>query len=575
MFDLNKLLLDKGVDPKDFCEMTGISKKRFDNLLAQKSVLSLPEIERVSAFLGVSVPEMFNGVYVRKGELEEVAKANNVNRFSCFLKPATKKYDRFLEFAELLGTVFFIVFYLLFTSTIIFNLLNVTFVTEIAVLALVIPCSFAWECMRIGKKLIGKNIPPKQSHINYVSASFVIAFLLMGITTFAKGIIDIPVFVLLLVCSVLVAIPMLLPKLKIKDTVKELCGYVSIGLSAVLSFVSFVLVSNRGNDIKVDFENPYELLFSNEIPMLLRQSLVGAALFLISFTLIIFFVLYKKHQFVTKAYTYFVPMTEDVKENKANVAIKLIAAFLSVAIVTVVALGFEGAFYKTLYSTAFEESELNWTAEYIDDFSSSFSDGEFDTIENNGATIQIPKGYILEEDENDIHRYKNDKDEYILFSFDDSITDSFTVDLYKMIAEDGDVEIPEGFLQEKRKEYEKHLGIYPETFYEWEKLYSTYTLDDVSIFNGPRSRLLLSVFVMKSVVGMSQSEHYLYERDDVCASVTTIHSLTNDRFTYFVRFDTLDSASGKYTVSITTTSDNSEDAYETTVKILNSITIEG
>lgn len=574
MFDLNKLLSDKGVDQKDFCKMTGISKKRFNNLLANKSMLRLTEIERVSAFLGVSVPEMFNGVYVRKGELEEVAKTNNVNRFSYFLKPATKKYDRFLEFAEVLGTVFFIVFYLLFTSTIIFNLLNVTFVTEIAVLALIVPVNLAWEGMRVGKKLIGKNIPPKQSHINYVSASFIIAFLLMGITTFAKGIINIPVFVLLLICAVLVEIPMLLPKLKIKDTIKELCGYVSIGLSAVLSFVSFALVSNSGNDIKVDFENPYELLFSNELPMLLRQSLVAAALFLISFTLIIFFVLYKKHQFVTKAYTYFVPMTEDVKENKANVAIKLIAAFLSVAIVTVVVLGFEGAFYKALYSTAFEEAEINWTAEYIEDFESSFSEGEFDTIENNGATIQIPKGYILEADENDIRRYKNDKDEYIVFDFDDSLTDSFTVDLYDIIAENGEVEIPKEFKEEKRKEFERYLGVYPKTFYEWEKLYSSYTLDDISILNGTRSRLLLSVFVMKSVVGMSQSEHYLYERDDIYASVASIHNETTDRYSYSVRFDKLDSVASRYNISVVTTSDNAEEAYDVMVKILNSITIE-
>ncbi len=597
MFDLNKLLSDKGVDQKDFCEMTGISKKRFDNLLAQKSVLSLPEIERVSAFLGVSVPEFFNGVYVRKGELEEVAKANNVNRFSYFLKSATKKYDRFLEFAELLGTVFFIVFYLLFTSTIIFNLLNVTFVTEIAVLALVIPCSFAWECMRIGKKLIGKNIPPKQSHINYVSASFVIAFLLMGITTFAKGIIDIPVFVLLLVCSVLVAIPMLLPKLKIKDTVKELCGYVSIGLSAVLSFVSFVLVSNRGNDIKVDFENPYELLFSNEIPMLLRQSLVGAALFLISFTLIIFFVLYKKHQFVTKAYTYFVPMTEDVKENKANVAIKLIAAFLSVAIVTVVALGFEGAFYKALYSTAFEESEINWTAEYIEDFDSSFSEGEFDTIENNGAKIHIPKEFVLSEDdedkdvnvginedtgeeenkdadENSALSYKNDNEELISFQFDDVYSDGFTYDLYKLIAESGDVEVPEEFLEKKQKEYERYFGVYPETYFDWMKLCSSYTIDDISIFNGTKARLLLSVFVMKSVAGTYDTDRYLYERDGVCASITSMYAEITDKRLTVINFDDSDSRSGKYDIHIITSGDNAEEAYDLMVKILNSISFE-
>lgn len=574
MFDLNKLLLDKGVDQKDFCEMTGISKKRFDNLLAQKSVLSLPEIERVSAFLGVSVPEFFNGVYVRKGELEEVAKTNNENRFSYFLKSATKKYDKYLKIGERIGNIFIILLIFIYLATVVFSLIDVVFVPVVAILAIFLPVTLSWEGMRVGKKLIGKNIPAKQSHINYVSASFVIAFLLIGITTFIMDIITIPVLVLLLACAALVAVPMVLPKIKIKDVVKEACGCASIGLSVVLSFTSFALI-NIGTKDKINFENPYEMFFSKELTELLEKSVLSSALFAISFTLIIFFVLYKKYLFVTKAYNYFAPMTEKVEENKANVAKKLIAALLSATLSCAIMFMCEGVFYKVLYSTAFEENELNWTAEYIDDFSSSFSDGEFDTIENNGATIQIPKGYILEEDENDIHRYKNDKDEYILFSFDDSITDSFTVDLYKMIAEDGDVEIPEGFLQEKRKEYEKHLGIYPETFYEWEKLYSTYTLDDVSIFNGPRSRLLLSVFVMKSVVGMSQSEHYLYERDDVCASVTTIHSLTNDRFTYFVRFDTLDSASGKYTVSITTTSDNSEDAYETTVKILNSITIEG
>lgn len=596
MFDLNKLLLDKGVDQKDFCEMTGISKKRFDNLLAQKSVLSLPEIERVSAFLGVSVPEFFNGVYVRKGELEEVAKTNNENRFSYFLKSATKKYDKYLKIGERIGNIFIILLIFIYLATVVFSLIDVVFVPVVAILAIFLPVTLSWEGMRVGKKLIGKNIPPKQSHINYVSTSFVIAFLLIGITTFIIDIITIPVLVLLLACAALVAVPMVLPKIKIKDMVKEACGCASIGLSVVLSFTSFALI-NIGTKDKINFENPYEMFFSKELTELLEKSVLSSALFAISFTLIIFFVLYKKYLFVTKAYNYFAPMTEKVEENKANVAKKLIAALLSATLSYAIMFMCEGVFYKVLYSTAFEENELNWTAEYIDDFSSSFSDGEFDTIENNGAKIHIPKEFVLSEDdedkdvnvginedtgeeenkdadENSALSYKNDNEELISFQFDDVYSDGFTYDLYKLIAESGDVEVPEEFLEKKQKEYERYFGVYPETYFDWMKLCSSYTIDDISIFNGTKARLLLSVFVMKSVAGTYDTDRYLYERDGVCASITSMYAEITDKRLTVINFDDSDSRSGKYDIHIITSGDNAEEAYDLMVKILNSISFE-
>ncbi len=597
MFDLNKLLTDKGIDQKDFCKMTGVSKKRFNNLLANKSVLSLDEIERVSAFLGVSVPEMFNGVYVRKGELEEVAKTNNANRFSYFLKSATKKYDKLIKCTDVVVGLFYSLLLLMYFSTIFLNLLNVTFVPEIAVLGIFLPTLIAWEGVHFGRKIIGKNIPPKQSQINYASISFVVAFLFVGITTFAKDIITLPVLVLLMVSAVLVAIPVISPKLKIKETAKELCGYVSVGLATVLTFVSFILVINNSNDVDVDFENPYKLLFSSELPIILRQAVTSVALFVLCIFLIVVFVIYKKYHFIKKSYTYFTPMTENVKENKAYVTIRLISAFLTVALCCFIIFIFEGALYKAIYSVAFDGYQMNWVAEYVEDFDSSFSEGEFDTVENNGAKIHIPKEFVLSEDdvdndvnvgmnedtgeeankdvdENIILSYKNDNEELISFWFDDFYSDGFTYDLYKLIAESGDVEVPEEFLEKKQKEYERYLGVYPETYYDWIKLCSSYTIDDISIFNGTKARLLLSVFVMKSVGGTYDTDRYLYEREGVCASITSMYAEVTDKRLTVINFDDSDSRSGKYDIHIITSGNNDEEAYDLMVKILNSISFE-
>lgn len=598
MFDLNKLLLDKGVDQKDFCKMTGISKKRFDNLLAQKSVLSLPEIERVSAFLGVSVPEFFNGVYVRKGELEEVAKANNINRFAYFLKFATKKFDVLIKAANAFAGLFFCLLLFIYFFTVILNLFNVSFVPEIVVLGIVLPTTLAWEGVRFGRKVLAKNIPPKQSFMNFASASCCVAFLLLGITTFVKGIITIPVLALLIASAILVVIPVILPKLKIKDTTKELCGYASIGLSAVLTFASFIILGIiSDNNTDIDFDNPYNILFSSELVLALRQAVVSVALLVLCVLVITFFIVYKKYIFVKKAYTYFTPMTENVKENKGYASIRLLSAVMSVALSCFLVFMYEGLFYKGLYTVAFDGYQMNWVAEYIEDFDTSFADGEFYSVENNGAKVHIPKEFVLSEDdedkdinvgvnedtgeeenkdadENSALSYKNDNEELISFQFDDVYSDGFTYDLYNLIAESGDVEVPEEFLEKKQKEYERYFGVYPETYFDWMKLCSSYTIDDISIFNGTKARLLLSVFVMKSVAGTYDTDRYLYERDGVCASITSMYAEITDKRLTVINFDDSDSRSGKYDIHIITSGDNAEEAYDLMVKILNSISFE-
>ena len=69
MTELINYLSEKNISVKDFAKITKIKVKRLNAVLNNQAFFSEGELNRVSAFLGVSKNELMHGVIERKGEL--------------------------------------------------------------------------------------------------------------------------------------------------------------------------------------------------------------------------------------------------------------------------------------------------------------------------------------------------------------------------------------------------------------------------------------------------------------------------------------------------------------------------
>ena len=124
---------------------------------------------------------------------------------------------------------------------------------------------------------------------------------------------------------------------------------------------------------------------------------------------------------------------------------------------------------------------------------------------------------ILKTEYSDV--YKKDEEHILIFQKPyDSLSSETGFDLFDEDFGEGKY-TPEQ-IQEIKDTFVDSFGFYPDSYYEWQKLNGMVTLDDIDIFNPRKTAVLSTVFIMKATMVVPDSQYYLYENEDLYATIT-------------------------------------------------------
>lgn len=569
MTELINYLSEKNISVKDFAKITKIKTKRLNMILNNQAYFNNKEMEVVSAFLGVSKNELFHGVTERKGELYEVTEQNNLNHFRYYLKnrfKTRKNIHRFLE--ALLG--FFggglLVFYVVLMFIGISGLPTILRSFDVMIFCLIMPLIGMCWIQDFSFEKIYKKKSVKENNLKKESIAFSAIVLLFGTVSFVNEFIPLTVFIFLLLSAISQILLSVTSVLKNKAFIN---GLVRFGLYAVPTIL--MLAASGLLEGFLDKNVPDDIMSSssNAVAMVI----IGLMLFWLIFASFIFALKQMDNVFIEGVGNLVSPMKKEKTITKKRMAVSFAIYGLFVCLVFVGISASQGLYLKYMYTAMFEgqEETVNWTAEYITDYETRYKKGEYDVVKYKGNKIEVPVGYKLNRKTDEKITYKKGENSHLMLStlhYDEKSLGLFDNDY-------GEDKITEKQKQELKEDFIKYFGVYPTTMYEWQKLYGSITLDDVNILNPKKTALMLSIFAMKSICTVPDSEYYLYENGELYATIL-IHTINNkEKGTTNELVDIcFGSTDLEYNITLIRPAEKGDGALEDAIRILNSINLD-
>lgn len=569
MTALNNYLAEKNISVKDFAKITKVKEKKLKRVLENQAFFSGDEATRVSAFFGVSKNELYHGVVERKGELSEVAEQNNLNHFRYYLKnrfKTKKNIHRFLE--ALLG--FFggllLVFYVAVMFIGISGLPTIFRSFDVMLFCLIMPLigismvqDFAFE-KTYKKKSVKENTLKKES------LAFSAIVLLFGIVSFVNEFIPFTVLIFLIVSAISQVLLSFTCVFKNKPFIN---GFARFGLYAIPTIFMLAASGFLEDYLNKNVSDDIMSSSSSEVAMVF----VGLMLFWLIFASFIFALKQADNMFVEGAGNLVLPMKKEKTITKKRMAVSVAIYGLFACLVFLGICVSQGLYLKYMYVNMFDgqEETVNWTSEYVTDYVTRYKKGEYDVVKYKGNEIELPKGYKLDRKTDDTITYKKSEKSYLVLSA--AYSDESSLGLFDN--DFGEGKITEKQKKELKEDFIKYFGVYPTTMYEWQKLYGNMTLDDVNIFNPKKTALMSSVFIMKSICTVPDSEYYLYENGDLYATIL-IHTINNkEKGTTNEMVDIcFGSTALEYNITLVRPAEDGDRALDDAIKILNSINID-
>lgn len=569
MTALNNYLAEKNISVKDFAKITKVKEKKLKRILENQAFFSGDEATRVSAFLGVSKNELYHGVVERKGELSEVAEQNNLNHFRYYLKnrfKTKKNIHRFLE--ALLG--FFggllLVFYVAVMFIGISGLPTIFRSFDVMLFCLIMPLIGISMVQDFAFEKTYKKKSVKENNLKKESLAFSAIVLLFGIVSFVNEFIPFTVLIFLIVSAISQVLLSFTCVFKNKPFIN---GFARFGLYAIPTIFMLAASGFLEDSLNKNVSDDIMSSSSSEVAMVF----VGLMLFWLIFASFIFALKQADNMFVEGAGNLVLPMKKEKTITKKRMAVSVAIYGLFACLVFLGICVSQGLYLKYMYVNMFDgqEETVNWTSEYVTDYVTRYKKGEYDVVKYKGNEIELPKGYKLDRKTDDTITYKKGEKSYLVLSA--AYSDESSLGLFDN--DFGEGKITEKQKKELKEDFIKYFGVYPTTMYEWQKLYGNMTLDDVNIFNPKKTALMSSVFIMKSICTVPDSEYYLYENGDLYATIL-IHTINNkEKGTTNEMVDIcFGSTALEYNITLVRPAEDGDRALDDAIKILNSINID-
>lgn len=569
MTALNNYLAEKNISVKDFAKITKVKEKKLKRVLENQAFFSGDEATRVSAFFGVSKNELYHGVVERKGELSEVAEQNNLNHFRYYLKnrfKTKKNIHRFLE--ALLG--FFggllLVFYVAVMFIGISGLPTIFRSFDVMLFCLIMPLIGISMVQDFAFEKTYKKKSDKENNLKKESLAFSAIVLLFGIVSFVNEFIPFTVLIFLIVSAISQVLLSFTCVFKNKPFIN---GFARFGLYAIPTIFMLAASGFLEDYLNKNVSDDIMSSSSSEVAMVF----VGLMLFWLIFASFIFALKQADNMFVEGAGNLVLPMKKEKTITKKRMAVSVAIYGLFACLVFLGICVSQGLYLKYMYVNMFDgqEETVNWTSEYVTDYVTRYKKGEYDVVKYKGNEIELPKGYKLDRKTDDTITYKKGEKSYLVLSA--AYSDESSLGLFDN--DFGEGKITEKQKKELKEDFIKYFGVYPTTMYEWQKLYGNMTLDDVNIFNPKKTALMSSVFIMKSICTVPDSEYYLYENGDLYATIL-IHTINNkEKGTTNEMVDIcFGSTALEYNITLVRPAEDGDRALDDAIKILNSIIID-
>ncbi len=520
MTELINYFSEKNISVKHFAKITKIRTKRLNSVLNNQAFFSEGELNRVSAFLGVSKNELMHGVTERKGELPEVAEQNNLNHFRFYLKNRFKTKKNVHRFFEALLGLFgglLIVFYVMVMFMGVSGLPTIFRSFDVMIFCLILPLvgisliqDFAFE-KTYKKKSVKENNLKKES---FALSALVLLF---GIVSFTNEFIPLTVLIFLIASSISQVLLSFASVLKNKPFIN---GFARFGLYAIPTIMMLA-----ASGFLEDFlnKNVPDDIMSNSSAV--AMVFVGLMLFWLIFASFVFALKQADNVLVEGVGNLVLPMKKEKTITKKRLVVSAVVYGLFASLLFLGICASQGLYLKYMYASMFDgqEETVNWTSEYVTDYETQYKKGEYGVVKYEGKKIKVPKGYKLNRKTDETITYKKGEKSYLVLSA--AYSDESSLGLFDN--DFGEGKITEKQKKELKEDFIKYFGVYPTTMYEWQKLYGGMTLDDVNIFNPKKTALMSSVFIMKSICTVPNSEYYLYENGDLYATIL-IHTIKNE-----------------------------------------------
>lgn len=518
MIELKNYLTEQNISVKDFAKITKIKAKRLNTVLSGTACFTTGELDRISAFLGVSRNELMHGVTERKGELPEVAEQNNLNHFRYYIKTRLKGVKRLFNLFDLFGGFSFVAIWALYIISLFMGISGLPTIlrsADIMLLCFIIPGCGIFLLNDIARiKVIEKRTIP-DSKINLETLGISILLLIFSISAFVNDFIPVEALALIITGAVALSVLFIVSPFKNKPFNNRFLQFIVYMLPTAILIGAEAFIRNYVVDITPEEEGA------------VGEALATASdMFCMVFALLIFGVFYFSmvqycNVFVKGAGKYFIPYKREGAISKGKLTRYIIAYVLVACVVFLSVLASQGIFLKYIFTNTLAEQEesVNWTADFITDYDNQFKKGEYQVVEYEGMRVKIPKGYKLDKATEYTITYKKDDQNAIIFQIPiESGLENSDYAEEVLTAEQRDL-IKASFI----KEY----GFYPETIYEWQKIMGMVTSEDIDIFNPQKTAVLYSVLTMKAVATTGDFSYYLYEKDGMYASITS-HLVENN-----------------------------------------------
>lgn len=562
MSELKNLLIEKNISVNEFSKITKVKEKKLNRALDNQAYFSDDEANRVSAFLGVSKNELFNGVVERKGELPEVAEQNNLNHFRYYIKTRLKGAKNLFNLLAIVGGFWYAIIWVAYIASMFMGVTGLpTIIRSPAVMLLcfIIPVSGMFLLNDIAKpKFMQKRTTP-YSKINFETIGVSLLLLVFAVSCFVNDFIPVEALALIIAGAIALSVLFVVSPFKNKPFNKRFLQFVVYMLPTAILIVAFVFIHSYVAEMMPQEDGA------------LGDALAEASdLFKVIFGLLIFLVfnfsaIHYFNVFAKGVGKFFIPAKKESAISKGKLTTRIIGCVVLATITFLSILAAQGIYLKYIYTNVLEEDleATNWTADYITDFDNQFKKGEYQVIEFEGMQVKIPKGYKLDKESEYTITYKKDDQNVIIFSkpINSGIGDSAYAESSLT---------PE--LKEKLEEcYIEEYGFYPDTMYEWQKIMGMVTPDDIEIFNPKKTVAQYTVLTMKAIATSSDFSYYLYENDGMYASITA-HIVENaekgNRDIVSISFGSMDL---EYTIMFTNPVQDENANVEKIEKILNSI----
>lgn len=567
--ELKNYLTEKNISVKDFAKITKVKEKKLTRVLDNQAFFTEAELDRVSAFLGVSKNELCCGVFERKGELPEVAEQNNLNHFRYYIKNRFKKLRYIGNILAFITGGLFAVLTLGYVGLMFYGITGLPTILrslEVILCCLIIPVFGSVLFGDIAKEKLLEKDATAHCKINLESVGVSVMLLVYSICAFVNGFIPVVSLILILLGAVsLPAISVISPfkKAPFKNRGLQFFVYMIPTIVLIVAEVfirNYVVVitpaeSGVAGHALATASNFFSYVFALVISVVFSFCLLGFA-----------------KPFIKGVGKFFEPVKKTKTISKQKIIAKTIlcillcvASYLSITLL-------QGMYLKNMYTNMFEgqEETVNWTADFVTDFESQYKKGEYNVVKFEGLKMKIPKGYKFDKEGEYTTYYKSGEDRLLMLQ-KTFVSESLDFDLFD---EDfGDGKLTEEQLEGIKEDFVKSFGFYPKNFYEWQKLNGMVTLDDIDIFNPRKTTLLSTVFIMKATAIIPDSEYYLYENRDLYATII-IHTIENeekgDKEMVSVSFG---SPNLEYSFTLARPDQDNDKTIEEVTKILNSVKV--